>query len=59
MRLTITMDLDNAAFNVDDRESEIMRAIQCAVHYLHGDAQGEVCVRDVNGNVVGKATISE
>jgi hypothetical protein len=62
MKLTITMSLDNAAFE-DAGSDEAIRAITEALENMRGEwanADGARSkVRDYNGNVVGTAQITE
>lgn len=57
-KLTITIDMDNAAFD-DNREDEVCRLLEWIIKnpslaemLLHG---GRMRLTDINGNPVGKA----
>jgi hypothetical protein len=60
MTLTITIDMDNAAFE-DDTEGECARILKDLAEKIDkgfGPTEyGNVTLRDVNGNTVGKAEV--
>ena len=62
MTLTITIEMDNAAFEGDQNTPEVCRILRdyCAKigrggELMEGDSEN---MRDINGNTVGEAIIS-
>lgn len=57
MKMTVEMDMDNAAFGgyPEGEASRILR--EAAERVYQGD--GVVILRDVNGNIVGKLEITD
>ena len=66
MRFDLTIHMDNAAFGDTDadRSAELQRALEqvrdkLALAWLEDVRRGaDVIVRDVNGNTIGRATIT-
>lgn len=69
MRLTITIDMDNAAFEADAASEvrNVLAGVQWAISgmdgplggRLHLDRPGTCQLRDSNGNTVGAAEVAE
>lgn len=57
MRLTITIDMDNAAF-AEDQDDELLHIFGRLMYQLppHGETGEAICL-DSNGNTVGKAVV--
>ena len=59
MNVTITVNMDNAAFGdtAEDQKDELNRVLTTAMDKFNGS--DDVTLRDFNGNVVGKLTVTE
>ncbi len=58
MRLTITIDMDNAAFEPDGQEAaRILRKVEDWLTTFYGPASTALILRDLNGNTVGRAVV--
>ena len=59
MNVTITVNMDNAAFGdtAEDQKDELSRILTTAMDKFNGS--DDVTLRDFNGNVVGKLTVTE
>lgn len=59
MKLTITIDLDNAAFVGSSRYDETRRILDYIPDCLDLGTAGDIKLRDRNGNPVGKAEVTD
>lgn len=59
MKLTISIDCDNAAFEDSGPENELARILRDLAARLERDGMNPVTLRDINGNTVGAANFED
>lgn len=59
MRLTIVIDMDNAAFEEPGRSAEVTEILKAVVKKLSLYRADKINLRDVNGNRVGFAETTD